>query len=330
MPSSSQSQPLPQPQPPPASSSSNPSSPAHSRASSQTSQSRGAGYAGYAPVTPSNLRESQTASSPSSPENVRMDPKSDYPQDESEDHLPALEQDGIHPTNPENASIYSDVSATHNGGAVDSSVEPDLRSRLLDHQNGNRNNGTFSRPMFGRNYESIDSRSGFGGTHHNDGGSGTVSPHAIFGDAITDGLMGGPGNNTSTTSWLAKRHGIVHNRAMYVHSSQIQRGTCDFLKHTYKDQVPGILSPCHQLDPPISVEVPPRRPDRCPDYGFFLHPHVTLVRRKSGSHSSNQRLVFLRLQSLYIRHPRNLSSNDCRPRSSGFSAHWPGCARKHQ
>ncbi|GAB7349025.1 hypothetical protein MBLNU459_g7998t1 [Dothideomycetes sp. NU459] len=208
-------------QPRPASSSRQ-SSPAHSRASSQsTLQSRGAAPAAYAPLNPSTLRESHTASSPSSPEHVRMTSQSSSSSssaasDESADHLPAVEPDGLHPTNPENASISSDASATHTDGAVGNGIEPDVRSRLLDHQNGHRDNGTFSRPKLGRSYESIDSRFGFGGTNQ-EGGSGSVSPHGIFGDAIADGLLGGPGNRASTTSWLAKRHGVVHDRAMYLH-----------------------------------------------------------------------------------------------------------------
>lgn len=245
------------PQPPPASSS-RPSSPAHSRASSvSTSQSRGPGHAGYAPFNPSTLRESHTASSPSSPEDVKMSPSTgSSATDESEDHLPALEQDGIHPTNPDNASIFSDTSATHNDGVVGSSIEPDIRSRLLDYQNGDRNNGTFSRPKVGRSYESIDSRSGYGGTHHSEdgdgNGNGIFSPNGMFGDAIADGLLGGAGNHTSTTSWLAQRHGVVHKRAMYVLHGDHS------IKHAYTRQVLGILSPCHQLGPPISLEVPPR------------------------------------------------------------------------
>lgn len=42
-----------------------------------------------------------------------------------------------------------------------------------------------------------------------------MSPHGVLGDAITDGLLGAPGR-TSTTQWLAQRHGVKNERAMYL------------------------------------------------------------------------------------------------------------------
>lgn len=145
-----------------------------------------------------------------------------------QDHLPALESDGLHPTNPEQASIASNVSATRVSATVETSFIPTIRTRLLGQRQWDRSSGPASdscdhggRPHLVRNYGSVatlssyDSRDGFGGPLPDDPSSGTVSPHGLLGDAITDGLLGGPGHHESTTQWLARRHGVKHDRAMY-------------------------------------------------------------------------------------------------------------------
>ena len=80
------------------------------------------------------------------------------------------------------------------------------------------------------------SNGSFGGRFDSQGGDTT---HSLLGDAVADGLIGGTSGRgdqgdiaeikkTSTTEWLARRHGITKKRRMYVrlmatsHKSTIQ------------------------------------------------------------------------------------------------------------
>ncbi|KAF2456180.1 sulfate transporter family-domain-containing protein [Lineolata rhizophorae] len=159
--------------------------------------------------------------------------------------LPRLEDDGIHPTAPDAASIRSaDASGATDAapgapGAEPGAVfdetyfdRPTVRARLLSHKNwdqasgcGSDNcaHGTFSpRPQTGGSGGGDDaSRAGYGGRYP--GGLGeyghTPDPaHALLGDAVADGLLGGgqQGGKVSTTKWLASKHGLKNRRSMYL------------------------------------------------------------------------------------------------------------------
>lgn len=149
---------------------------------------------------------------------------------------PVFESHGIRPM-PDHASVHSngdEVSAENVGPVIDLDLESTLRTRLLSQKDWDQasgcgsehcNHGTFSpRPDTHRSYGSIGSdvsRDGSGGLYPgglNDRPSGSVDPaHALLGDTIADRLLGGgAGNKMSTTRFLANRHGIKHQRTMYL------------------------------------------------------------------------------------------------------------------
>ncbi|KAK7725684.1 hypothetical protein SLS57_003750 [Botryosphaeria dothidea] len=75
------------------------------------------------------------------------------------------------------------------------------------------------RPETARSYGSFNSeifRDGFGGRYPGDDTANTPeAAQSLLGESVTDGLLGGQGK-TSTTSWLAERHGIRNKRMMYL------------------------------------------------------------------------------------------------------------------
>ncbi len=174
---------------------------------------------------------------PSSPEEQFHTPR-------AEPTLPDVEEDGMHPTTQDWASVSSEPSVTKVQGEIEAPAEqPDARSKLLGHKyhvphkcgQYNCNHGTFSpRPRYARGYGSIassydgpagdsDNRSqdGYGGplpaepadmdhrTYRGDFVEGSLGP------AVTVGLLGKSGKR-STTHWLARRHGVKHERWMYL------------------------------------------------------------------------------------------------------------------
>ena len=122
--------------------------------------------------------------------------------------------------------------------------EPTARTRLLEHQ------GLDSRPKFMQHYGSTfstdlyDPREGLE--------SGTVTPHSMLDDNFFGAASG---SNMSTTRWLAKQHGVKSERTMYVAKSL---PSSFVLPSKPVFQVSPILSPCDQLDPPVSMEIPTR------------------------------------------------------------------------
>ncbi|EOD50472.1 putative sulfate transporter protein [Neofusicoccum parvum UCRNP2] len=76
------------------------------------------------------------------------------------------------------------------------------------------------RPETSRSYGSFNSeilRDGFGGRYpgdDTDNTPGAATP--LLGDSVTDGLLGGHGKHSSTTSWLADMHGIRNKKMMYL------------------------------------------------------------------------------------------------------------------
>ena len=169
----------------------------------------------HRPAIPSGLRQSQLA--PSSPEDHFHVPP-------SEGRAPEFASDGIHPH--DYAPVDSDTSATHVHGAIDEPpMPPDAQTKLLGdgqkyhipraHDCGDPkcSHGVWSpRPRYWRGYGSFAT---FNTVSSMDGNEERRDYTAdTLGDAVTDGLLGHK-NKKSTTHWLARRHGIRHDRLMY-------------------------------------------------------------------------------------------------------------------
>lgn len=138
---------------------------------------------------------------------------------------------GIEPP-PDHASVHSnneDAPPEQPAGIPDIDLEPTVRTRLLSHKNwdaasgcgsDNCNHGTMSpRPCSPRSYGSISSENGFGGQYPGSLDRRTGEPadvtHALLGDAVADGVLGGGrGQKMSTTRYLAETHGVKHKRLM--------------------------------------------------------------------------------------------------------------------
>ncbi|KAG9608693.1 hypothetical protein KCV04_g17960, partial [Aureobasidium melanogenum] len=136
----------------------------------------------HVPANPSGLRVSHTLSSPENPSMI----------------LGAADR-------TRSPDAISDVPPMSNG----EHSEPTVRTRLLEQQNWDQ------RPKFLQHYgstfstDSYDQREGLE--------SGTVTPHSLLDENVTDGLLAsGSGTNVSTTHWLAKQHGIKSERTMYL------------------------------------------------------------------------------------------------------------------
>lgn len=186
----------------------------------------------------------------------------------TEIHEPEVEEDGIHPTNPDVASVKSYNSEPQTEAMFNLNFESNVRTRLLSQKNWdatsgcgsvNCQHGTMSpRPLTHRSYGSMASnvsQDGFGGAYPGNGGSSygeAADPvHAVLGDSVTDGLLGGgPGNKTSTTRFLARRHGIRNERMMLVDPQSI----CWSLPLlTSPSQVPLLLRAYSELGSTIPV-----------------------------------------------------------------------------
>ncbi|KAK0808661.1 hypothetical protein LTR59_002814 [Friedmanniomyces endolithicus] len=187
----------------------------------------------HQPGVPSGLRQAHMP--PSSPE--------DHHDAQTNGGHPDIEADGIHPVARDGASVKSDEAATHAQGAIEEPQDaPDVKSKLLAfgqkyHLPGcgdpNCDHGQYSpRPRYhrdyARSYGSIasseqESGSESGRRPNGDGtadegeGSHTVRRYVegALGDSATDGLLGHL-SRKSTTHSLANRHGVRHERLMYI------------------------------------------------------------------------------------------------------------------
>lgn len=134
----------------------------------------------------------------------------------------------------------------------------------------------------------------------------------------------------STTQWLARKHGVTGRRKMYVlsmihsrideYEEQIMdKSEAEGLRQVVGGyvltgvfpQVSSILFPLLELDNAIPLVLSTRRSHRRLDYGLFLHPHVPLIRLEPWPHSTHQRAIFVRLQSIDLRLARQLSADGC-------------------
>ncbi|KAK5118745.1 hypothetical protein LTR85_007951 [Meristemomyces frigidus] len=191
----------------------------------------------HAPTVPSGLRQAHMP--PPSPDDHQHLPVSNG-------HAPEVESDGVQPTVPEYAAVNYNAAATNVQGAIDEPTQaPNARTALLDdgkkyniphlHDCGEAGcgHGAFSpRPRYQRGYGSFatsrtvasdSSREGYGGPYHDRRQSEQVDGseyrgdfiNGALGDAVTDGLLGRP-SKRNTTHWLAARHGVKHERWMYL------------------------------------------------------------------------------------------------------------------
>lgn len=211
-------------------SSSGSQSQSHSRKSSNASTKQP-----HTPAIPSQLREVYAPSDRSSSPEETMHNRSNRenePRPSSSPSQPGLDvtNDGIRPA-PDHTSVHSnDENAPPQlRGTLDLDLESTVRTRLLNHKNwdaasgcGSENceHGTLSpRPYSPKDYGSINSDAGFGGRYPGSLDAHTGEPsdvtHALLGDAVADGVLGGGGGQKmSTTRYLAERHGVRHRRMM--------------------------------------------------------------------------------------------------------------------
>ncbi|KAK5676338.1 hypothetical protein LTS10_011150 [Elasticomyces elasticus] len=189
--------------------------PSSSRATPRSSRQSSISTIQHQPVVPSGLRQAHMP--PSSPEDHRG---------LTNGHHPHVEADGIHPAAQDGASVKSDGSAQ---GVIEE--PPNVQSRLLAF--GQRyylpeHNSNTPRPRYFRNYfqsygsiapsvRSSDSQDGYGGPNRSGTADENGRPYKdrALGDAVTDGLLGRP-SGKSTTHHLAKKHGVKHERLMYI------------------------------------------------------------------------------------------------------------------
>ncbi|KAF2731527.1 high affinity sulfate transporter 1 [Polyplosphaeria fusca] len=195
----------------------------------------------HAPHNPSQLREVYVPSegSASPDDTMHRRPYTDeQPQASSSTQHRDLDfsADGIQPP-PDGASAHANdenVPPEHGRSILEIDLENTVRQRLIDHKDWDRasgcgsencNHGSLSpRPWTHRSYGSIDStmsREGFGGRYPGglggQHGEGADPTHALLGDTVADGVLGGgSGQKMSTTKYLAKRHGIKNSRTMYL------------------------------------------------------------------------------------------------------------------
>jgi hypothetical protein len=207
----------------------------HSRNSSGASNHQHA----HAPATPSGLRRVHVPSErSSSPEETMHTVSSRDHEAQASSSSPAndleFSTDGIQPM-PDQASTHpnnENAPPLHQGGIIEVGLETDSRTRLLTHKNWDAssgcgredcNHGTMSpRPWSHASHKSyygtINTET-FGGRYPGsvdpDTGEPADEAHALLGDAVVDGVLGGNGQK-STTSYLAERHGVKHKRMMYL------------------------------------------------------------------------------------------------------------------
>lgn len=186
----------------------------------------------HIPIVPSQLRNVQVPSEASSPEDSFKQQRPDAEAGaEPEEGRLEISATGIEPST-DAASVHSNnanIKSHDTGFHID--LESTVRSRLLNHQNWDAASGcgdadcnhgaTSPRPWSHRSYGSMMDTGGFGGRYPDSVNGRTGEPadatHALLGDAVTDGLLGGgKGPKRSTTMHLAKTHGVKHTKMMYV------------------------------------------------------------------------------------------------------------------
>ena len=127
--------------------------------------------------------------------------------------------DGIQPATDASSVHSTRDHALPQGPIIEIDLEPTVRSRLLDLQDGDGAGQGPGRPGAHRNYGS------FAGSIHSDESFGGPFPglrasperDALLGDAFADGVSNkGSNSKMSTTRWLAERHGIKDKRMMYL------------------------------------------------------------------------------------------------------------------
>ncbi|KAI9669466.1 MAG: hypothetical protein M1817_004691 [Caeruleum heppii] len=175
----------------------------------------------YAPAQPSGLRNAHALSPPQGDGAADDAAKSGK--------LIEIDDEGLHPSNKDGITPVEDDGATQVEADLDEPPEATERRRLLGLQQwdhapahpGPCNHGTLSPHPIGHgdndSYFSIDS--GLGATPTPDAHARRDDSHveAVFGEAISEGLIGHrQGTKPSTTQQLARRHGVKHPRSMYL------------------------------------------------------------------------------------------------------------------
>ena len=125
-----------------------------------------------------------------------------------------LQSSASKPASLQRSSSYNRAPCCQNGACEHGTLSPRARGG----SNASERSGSKTLDP-DENHEQDDAQDahGQGGAFP---GSADLS-HNILGDALADGILGdgeqdGNGKGGSTTSWLARRHGVVHRRLMYV------------------------------------------------------------------------------------------------------------------
>jgi high affinity sulfate transporter 1 len=181
----------------------------------------------YVPLTPSRLRE---ASVMSPADLARSRSNGSVPDDDENDLPPSMLDDGPGPSIAVPGDIPTEDEYPVQGDIIEPSQQdlPDARTSLLasyHHSrvcgNKNCNHGTFS-PRAPSFRSSIDSSFEQGGRYpggiDENGGRPRSRLHRILGDAVADAFFvrNREGSTMSTTSLLAKKHGIKNRHYMYL------------------------------------------------------------------------------------------------------------------
>jgi hypothetical protein len=191
-----------------------PSSPPASTSSNHAPSIRSPSTQQHAPTTPSGLREAQTIAT--SPDDVRSFDGAD----------PVLRSSGSHPTHlgtdTDDDSIDGRTHGSSGGGSKPVTETTALLKKTFEFVTGHPHAGPCDHGTFSPQVESQTGsvRSGVGGSASPNGeGSEGETNKSMFSSFLENvGMKNGHGGKkkTSTTNWVAERHGITNTITLYV------------------------------------------------------------------------------------------------------------------
>lgn len=193
-----------------ASSSNDPKSSSPSRSPSSNSR----GPHPHAPTNPSGLRNARAIDDSPEADSHEFDSPNRIPS--SSQNLPRTERDGILPTNSAGADPFSDEEDTHVEGYTVSKAKPNLRTRLLDQQQGQTPNGYGTTDTNGQrsprppsfrtvgSFDSVNTTLNF---------AARFLPASLLRRSTTDDPL--TEQEMDMTTLLSARHGITDKRKMY-------------------------------------------------------------------------------------------------------------------
>jgi len=283
----------------------------------------------FTPLTPSGLRESHTV--PKSPESTRTDgtdgTEEHYPSSSEpspRDYPPNFGGDGAVDDDALDPRTYQSRDFAEQGASETTSLlrRPFELISSVAHP-GPCDHGTFS-PRLESRADSVRSVEGEGSK-------------GIFGNLMGNLGMGNGSNGgkkkRSTTNQLVEQHGITNTTAMYVSiSSMFQRVHPPLVEHSsiedYENcllkksgrcallillhsQVSQLLHSLPNMDSTIPMGTFAGRFDSCIDSGIILSTNGAFLCCQFSPCPTDQRSIFIRLQSTHICNTGELSADDC-------------------